>query len=600
MVSQNLRNLIDEHEYISFDIFDTLIKRSVIRPEHVFAMVENETPKFKGFLKKRKFAEKIANHILPDGKASIDDIYKYVWGYSKETKECLKQRELDVETNIIFCNQEIKEIYDYCIENKKKVILTSDMYLSSDQIKILLDKCGYNGYIKIYVSNEQKVSKGSGKIFKMILDELNINGNQLVHIGDNYNSDYKMPKSLNINAYYYEIKKEKYGIIQNVYTSMFKELYSIRHQAVSNEYFEWGYTKLGPALYILADWIKSEIEKEENNIVFLAREGLILKDAVNILNKKKYKYMYASRRSLTSPAFSKMKGVGNWEGLIQNMPIGKKTKVKYVLEMLGEDFETYQGMIEKYADKNTYVNKQNYENVYTLIEDELEEYSDEQNKAFMKYLKNNNMDEINSIFDLSGNGTLQFRLQQILNKNLAGYYFYVTTRNFYGLQNRKGFLNIYLPDYIKLFERYSCGLMETLFMPQHGTTLKYSLIDGEPILLETEYCREVLQELEDIQSGALQFVSDFVESGIGQKICITKRDYMYEFVNALINPSEHDIKLLSGLGSASTYGSELFPVHEKDYYKRHAGEFLRDFLNSSWRAGFLSHYLRFNPLKYKI
>lgn len=35
MVSQNLRNLIDEHEYISFDIFDTLIKRSVIRPEHV-------------------------------------------------------------------------------------------------------------------------------------------------------------------------------------------------------------------------------------------------------------------------------------------------------------------------------------------------------------------------------------------------------------------------------------------------------------------------------------------------------------------------------------------------------------------------------------
>lgn len=44
-------------------------------------------------------------------------------------------------------------------KQKKPIIIISDMYLSSNDISLLLERTGYNGYSKIYVSSEYGQSK---------------------------------------------------------------------------------------------------------------------------------------------------------------------------------------------------------------------------------------------------------------------------------------------------------------------------------------------------------------------------------------------------------------------------------------------------------
>lgn len=75
-----------------------------------------------------------------------------------------------------------------------KVIFTSDMYLESDVIRKILEKNGYTEEDKIYLSSEVKVSKSKGKLFDYIIKDIDLKPEEIIHIGDNYCSDYQQAK----------------------------------------------------------------------------------------------------------------------------------------------------------------------------------------------------------------------------------------------------------------------------------------------------------------------------------------------------------------------------------------------------------------------
>lgn len=69
---ENIIKRISKKEYVSFDIFDTLIKRDVKKPTDIFSIIEHNY-KIYDFYKRRIEAEKIARKGKVD--TTIDEIY---------------------------------------------------------------------------------------------------------------------------------------------------------------------------------------------------------------------------------------------------------------------------------------------------------------------------------------------------------------------------------------------------------------------------------------------------------------------------------------------------------------------------------------------
>lgn len=198
-----LKHFIDKNEVISFDIFDTLMERTVLSPLDVFLIVgqtglgETEAVKF---LIDRKQAERTARKKAPNGEVTLDEIYACLPAEYESERENLKQVEIQTELNCCKKKNSMMEIYKYAIASGKDVYLISDMYLSLDTIKMLLNKCEIAGYKKCYVSCEKRCNKISGVLFETVMNENRINSSNLLHIGDSFTADFRGAKRARIQA----------------------------------------------------------------------------------------------------------------------------------------------------------------------------------------------------------------------------------------------------------------------------------------------------------------------------------------------------------------------------------------------------------------
>jgi hypothetical protein len=173
----------------SFDIFDTLLARSVQNPTDIYRFVEINFP-YTNFAKLRHEAHIISNN-------TIDDIYRKFKVLTGESDDMInKLREFEIETemkNTIPIRSNISKIQD-------GDILVSDMYLTHSDITRLLDYHMISKKITLYV---QPDGKSSGRIWPELKNKYNI----VYHMGDNLHSDIEMASRYNINTVYTEIYK---------------------------------------------------------------------------------------------------------------------------------------------------------------------------------------------------------------------------------------------------------------------------------------------------------------------------------------------------------------------------------------------------------
>lgn len=198
-----LKHFIDKNEVISFDIFDTLIERTVLSPMDVFLIVgqtvlgENEAEEF---LADRKQAERTARGNAENGEVTLDEIYAYLPDAYRGKKGILKQAEIQVELDCCKKRTEMSDVYKYAIASGKDVYLISDMYLAKTTIEKMLSKCGISGYKRCYVSCEKRCNKITGQLFKVVISENELNGFKMLHIGDSIKADFKGARKAGIQA----------------------------------------------------------------------------------------------------------------------------------------------------------------------------------------------------------------------------------------------------------------------------------------------------------------------------------------------------------------------------------------------------------------
>ena len=183
-----------KYDIISFDVFDTLITRECEEPKDIFLyvgelMLPSSIDAF-NFMTRRASAESVARQKSVTGEVTIDDIYMQLEKYYGELSTKLKEKEIEMEIEKCRPRNKLVNLYKSFIESGKKVILISDMYLSSEVITKMLSKCGIEGHDALYVSNECGCDKISGQLFIKARDDFGMTNGYHLHYGDSLKADY--------------------------------------------------------------------------------------------------------------------------------------------------------------------------------------------------------------------------------------------------------------------------------------------------------------------------------------------------------------------------------------------------------------------------
>ncbi len=549
---------------VSFDIFDTLIMRPFWNPIDLFVFLNQyfrEITKIEtgiDFSKIRVEAEKETRRKNPEKQEiTLDEIYEEI---QKETRleneiiERVKQKEQELEIKFCTKRKTAKEIYELAKYLGKTVIATSDMYLPIETIKKMLDKNDYK-MDNIYLSAQIGVTKFCGDLYQYVIKDLSIKPEEMVHIGDNYHSDYEKAIENGINGQFLPKAVDVFcnKNITNALGSLFNQNIPIWENnknginflgircmlaLVANSYFDnpyrtfhnetdfnadpnlIGYYALGMHLFGIADGLlKDTIQKDYEKIVFFARDGYWMMKAYQILKKAYDKapeeeYLYISRRALVPATLNNPFDFYKLSELIDIYKYTPKTILKYIknivyhLENLEEECQKI-GMdvnqkFETKSDFNRYMN---------LIIDKF--YDEDKHKEILEKLKGyfSNIFSGNSCaFDIGYSAKPEMYLSKLCGKPIDAYFVNISNEEAFEHAKIGG---MQLHTYFDYRPAITGVVREILISTSDPSCIGYELGENNQVIPVFEDKKEKEQErliLDAMQNKAIQFITDITNT----------------------------------------------------------------------------------------
>lgn len=644
---KELVSKINKAEVISFDIFDTLIHRRVIAPTDVFEMVkryivskhkelyyENESF-INNFPRVRVEAETRARELFyarfRHHEILLDDIYEIIFStypIPLEHLNIVKQIEIECELFSFYANKDVKGLFDYALENNKKVVLTTDMYLPTPILNKILESCGYKNYHAIFCSGELKLSKSKGDIYPHLSKVLNVPTSKVLHIGDNFHSDYEMAKKKGVNAFYLDYKYEghngnkyknrNYGEHNNFrhYTDSVIEAtivkLSIEHKKES-ELFKLGYSVFGPLFTGYFLWLINNLKsKKVDKILFFARDAYLLRE-LYVKHAHKFgitipeEYVYISRASSLLSSYTDY----NIERLWHLFSGRTEKPLRDKLRKIGLDVETLKSEILRigFDDLDTKVtfNSDKVHSLLIRLPKEIQQLAKEKRKIVSEYFKTIIGDnEKLAIVDIGWTGNMQggfSRVAKLLNPKLTidGYYL-GTSGSVQKINQLQG--NTYsgylahngnpVHVYNNILSPGGIELLEFAFVAPHGTTLDYKLTEENkivPVLERNSTDESYYEKSSELQKGALAFVDEILPMIL--KIGIEhflKINWVQPFFNLAYSPTPKDALLFGSLthSDSATDTQTRLPLAAKLSRKleRSSPEYQAAYEKAIWKKGF--------------
>lgn len=608
----------DERQNISFDVFDTLIKRSVARPSDLFLLMENHLSNSRpeipaGFAQKRMKAEKDA-YEDSQHPANLEEIYnKLRQEYGEDTDELMN---LEIQMELRGCqpNPQYVKWFHQCTASGKTVVLISDMYLPSQVISQMLNKCGICGYKKLFVSCECGACKGDGSLFRLALKELCIRPNELLHIGDNPRGDFLVPRLMGVKTIL--VCNDQKHICKSP-KSIQKEAelaYRTMRACIRNGkqdmavYEKMGCEFFGPQLYGFSQWLADRLCQDEiSDVYFLARDGYMLKRAFDELHIEgiKTNYMYCSRRAFQVPLF----WLDSDLEMVKDMFSFRRTMTfrRFFLQ-LGLDPDVYQSKIERWGidldriyDFNEFIRI--VERVYETIRVDVVQNAKEEYAALMEYLRSLDFQKKIAVVDIGFRGTIQYCLERLLKSEsseiqIKGYYLNASKKYIekYGIKAE---------GYVYREQPYDL-LFEAQFLAQDGSLKRFKLEEGKsvPILEAPEYTANgqgLLNEepiIREYQTGAIRFIQYMREVMPLDAIKVNSDSAMCNIERLLTMPSLKEARLWGDFRFLNFTRGYLAHPQSWLTYLLHPGRLKEDLLSSGWRIGFMRR-LCLLPLPYQ-
>lgn len=205
---------------VSFDIFDTLLKRRSPTPiaffDHIGSrlaaggwLLPHISPA--QFRAQRVAAEKRARQRMQalerHSEVRLADIWAALTGVLAPgmAPEEAAEAEFAIERDHVFGNAPVLDLLALAQRRGRRIVLVSDTYFSAAQVAAMLRRAAQGrddldlGALRIFASSEHRTGKGGG-LFDIVLRELGADPAGLVHLGDNYHADVEAAARRGIQA----------------------------------------------------------------------------------------------------------------------------------------------------------------------------------------------------------------------------------------------------------------------------------------------------------------------------------------------------------------------------------------------------------------
>lgn len=597
---ENLKKAIlwDKYKVISFDIFDTIIMRPFYDPADLYFLVAKKAQKIVSFLNESTFkacriqADQLAREKAKDSEVTLAEIYSAfakICNISEDSAKQIQEIEEELEIKYCYARNVGKELFDVAIASGKQVVLVSDMYLEVKTVENILKKNGYCGYEKLYLSSETKTLKANGKMFKTVVSTINVHPDEILHIGDNWNSDIVMPSRYGIQTYFLPKATETFeNGISDIYAGNSAHPFKNKTRTSINstdamrqlplrcalaitantlfdnpfnpfqensnfngDSYYMGYYALGLHVLGLAEWIYSSAKANGyEKIVFLARDGKMVKEAFDYLCKKrnsdiKTEYFYATRKALMPYSIKNAEdfyNIGNIIDLKEHTPLSVISLFEKILNPLDEKAKTEYKKMGIDLNSKFYKETSFFEFIRALIKISYNEKH--RIEAF-----NTASDAFKSIFssktatfDIGYSGRLQSIICSLSKSPIDA--FFVHTNGYNTMQ--------ICGDNFKIHSYYDytptiSGIIREYFMSDPSPSCyAYDIKDNRVIpLLEksTDFqSYEATYAITAMQTAAIDFCKNYIDTfaDLGSSFAARNSDYAIAFENLVIFAKEFD------------------------------------------------------------
>ena len=560
--------ILDENiKIVSFDIFDTLVTRPFLYPTDLFTFLNDEYRKLSNnyaidFSKIREDCEIQARTEAFNQKkeeVTLDRIYEIIeeeYEIPNPIIKILKQKEIDLEIKFCQKRETAYSLYKLAKYIGKKVICTSDMYLPLDVIKKILEKNCYDKIEKIYLSCDIMETKSSGNLYEYVINKENINANEMLHIGDNYQSDYEVSKDIGIISSYFPKATDRFldkNVTNNLAQMLTQNMPFWRDNKASmnfigircmlalvgNKYFDnpfetfnnesdfnidpflIGYYLVGMYMFGVTNWLLKENQnKGYKNIVFMARDGYLPMEIYNVMkeyynNVPEAKYLRVSRKALISAM------------IINKIDLYKLIDVinienhnpHYIIKYIKESIKDYtEDEIKKIIEENgikykeNIKTKQKFNKLVKIISTKL--FDEEKNNLKVEKLKryfNEYFEEKSATFDIGYSGRPEMYLSILCEKAIDTFFLNINQDEAIKYSESAGYN---LKIYFDAKPAVTGFAYESIISELAPSTIGYDL-SGEkakPIMEKKEKSYQETYVIRTIQDAAKKFISDIINT----------------------------------------------------------------------------------------
>lgn len=420
-----LMQVIDEYDAISFDIFDTLIMRKTLLPEDVFIIVEQKLISrgcLCDFASNRKRAI-LENTIANPNIHEIYDQFAEFTGLSAAVCQDIMQLELDIERKVLVKRKAVAAVLKRIHDMGKPVILITDMYLPVDIIEEILAGLGITYYDDLLVSCDNRSLKIES-LFTIYQERHPYD--RYLHIGDNLSSDIECAEKNGIDTVYLPSAlnvfrgRDSQDLLGQADTIIKRNMLGFMLANLYNDPFtlpearEWhiedmATVAMAPIVFCMLARLKGIVEERHyGKILFASRDGYLLKklyDEVREENDPVGVYFYTSRRAVTNVSCEDNQQI-LW---LANLPYSYN-KEKILENVFGLSAVEYH-------------EKEDFNANILRYKDEIIRVSNERRENYRKYLNNLGVDKDTYLFvDLVSSGTCQMYIDRLIEGELVGYY----------------------------------------------------------------------------------------------------------------------------------------------------------------------------------
>lgn len=500
---------ISKYKYVSFDVFDTLIFRTVDQPNDIFNIVQLlytklYDSKICSFPKDRVKAEQNVRRLHIGKDITLDEIYDNL-DYEELTKIRLKEIEINVEIENCIPNDTMVDYVKKCRSLGKKIVVTSDMYLPRLFFERLFAKLGLNIDF-LFLSSEERETKRSGKLYEILLDKLQISPGQILHIGDDVNNDILQAQNNGIDAVvrWYDVNLTPQKHSDNIVENHISKLSQLYNKKVYNQAaYQIGFSILGPFLFDFCTWLhEQKLNNQIEKLIFIAREGYLIAQCYEILypeEKENIGYISLNKNLLRLPLLQEDKSLDSFKDSLIKRPVYSWSQI-FDAFLIADDLSVRHNISEKigiHYDKKIF-SADLYDGAYDKHLTTLVEYCEEnielQSKWLLQYLEQNALLGYKiGLVNNSINGNGQFMLEKFLKSkgvhtNIYGLQFVDSDRCKRKLSNRySAYFNF---RRISRFQKNefvrNCLIFEHLLFEPIGTSLSFFKLENGTIDIQTK------------------------------------------------------------------------------------------------------------------